>query len=277
MSSDFNKMASYDVLEVTGRGDREIGASGTFISSPPSEHIPPELQQRNLTHPHETSNTQLPSRRDAGFEDPRVRLAQVESDLGREQYAHEGTRIELRSTKRSLDATMVELNSTKTELESTKIGLESTKQSLEETRARWKGIVKEFNHFQAQSRKFVQLDDQVLLQKVSQLRFNIRNCILEHFEGNQPILTKDMDALWKYVSSFQPKHIGAPFQSFNELEATVQTPARRIIFLRSFLWLFLTVDILGQSLWAGKTIAGGYHKIGKAVGESLQSTPNTHE
>ncbi|KAI1407356.1 hypothetical protein F5Y13DRAFT_131161 [Hypoxylon sp. FL1857] len=138
-------------------------------------------------------------------------------------------------------------------------------QELGDMRARWKETVKEFNRFQAESQTFVQLDDQELIQKVSQLRFNIRNFILAHFESSHPTSIKDSRACLNYILKFRPNNMG----SFEEFEYWMQIPPRRTLVLRAFLWAFLQRDIFGEFRWAGKDVAGAFYYMRRALGSFL--------
>ncbi|OTA53094.1 hypothetical protein K449DRAFT_470197 [Hypoxylon sp. EC38] len=139
---------------------------------------------------------------------------------------------------------------------------------LGDMRTRWKETVKEFNRFQAESQTFVQLDDQELIQKVSQLRFNIRNFVLRHFESNQPTPLKDSRACLHNILKFYPNILG----SFEEFEYWMQIPPRRTMVLRAFLWAFLTRDILGEFRWAGKDVAGAFYYMRKSLSSFLGDT-----
>lgn len=136
-------------------------------------------------------------------------------------------------------------------------------QELGDIRTRWKETVKEFNRFQAESQTFVQLDDQELIQKVSQLRFNIRNFVLQHFENSQPTSPKDSRACYHNILRFYPNMLG----SFEEFEYWMQIPPRRTMVVRAFLWAFLTRDIFGEFRWAGKDVAGAFYYMNKALGK----------
>ncbi|KAI0376359.1 hypothetical protein F5Y04DRAFT_212829 [Hypomontagnella monticulosa] len=147
----------------------------------------------------------------------------------------------------------------------TKIELDETKLELEETRTRWKEIVKEFNRFQTENQSFVPLDDQVLVQKVSQLRFNIRNFALQYFDTGELLSVKDSLACWNFIFRFHPLNLG-PFGDPGEFESWMRTPSRRILAIRAFLWAFLTTDILGEFRWAGRDVTNALYHIHRAFG-----------
>lgn len=158
------------------------------------------------------------------------------------------------------------LNAEKQAHNQTKIELDETKLELEQMRTRWKETAREFNRFQAENQSSVPLDDGVLLQKVSQLRFNIRNFALQHFESSEIPSIKDSRACWNFILRFPPVNTG-PFGDPGEFEFWMRTPSRRILAIRTFLWAFLTTDILGEFRWAGKEVSGAFYHIHRALGK----------
>ncbi|KAI1155422.1 hypothetical protein F4825DRAFT_407706 [Nemania diffusa] len=137
--------------------------------------------------------------------------------------------------------------------------LERTRKALAETHRRWKDTVKEFNQFQAQTQKFTQLDDQLLVQKVSQLRFNIRNTALRHFAEDRVVLDKNtLPACWEYITPFQPINS-------HDFETLVYDPQKRSMVVQAVLWAYLTTDIFSQFRWAGNKVAGAFHNLGELM------------
>ncbi|KAI0835834.1 hypothetical protein F5Y06DRAFT_119873 [Hypoxylon sp. FL0890] len=194
------------------------------------ESDPVSLRQQNSAPHTQQQAPELPPRPENTSEKLQSQLKQVEHRLNEEQQA-------------------------KKELQ----------QELGDIRARWKETVKEFNRFQAESQTFVQLDDQELIQKVSQLRFNIRNFVLQHFESGQPLSMKDSRACLNNILRYYPNILG----SFEEFEYWMQIPPRRTMVIRAFLWAFLQRDIFGEFRWAGKDVAGTFYHMRKALGSFL--------
>ncbi|KAJ8120720.1 hypothetical protein ONZ43_g2643 [Nemania bipapillata] len=167
------------------------------------------------------------------------RLKKLEAELAEERRLHNQTHQELDQFKK-LEAELAEEKQLHSQ---TYQELERNRQALAETHKRWKDTVKEFNQFQAQTQKFIQLDDQVLVQKASQLRFNIRNTALKHFAEERIV----------------PDGNAAP-------RMLVYEPHKRSMLVQAALWAYLTTSILSQSRWAGDTVSGAFQQFGDKIG-----------
>ncbi|GAP86711.1 putative conserved hypothetical protein [Rosellinia necatrix] len=177
------------------------------------------------------------------------RLRRLEAELAEERQLNAHHR-------KSLEA---ELTNERDLHSQTKQELEQKAYALTETHKRWKDIVKEFNQFQAETQNFLQLDDQILVQKASQLRFNIRNVAIRHFGDDR--VGPDTAALpesWEYIASLYP----IDWQHF---EALVYEPQKRGMIAQAVLWAYLTTDIFSQFRWAGNNVAGAFHHFRELI------------
>jgi hypothetical protein len=201
------------------------GSRGLFENASGQQPYDPQRFSDGTPTPHGPS-IQAPT------EDILGRLKKLENELTEERQLHNQTNQEL----------------------------ERNRQALAETHRRWKDTVREFNQFQAQTQKFIQLDDQVLVQKASQLRFNIRNTALQHFAEERLALDRNtLPGCREYITLFHPINQ-------HDFETLVYQPQKRSMVVQAVLWAYLTTDIFSQFRWAGNKVAGAFHNLRELIG-----------
>lgn len=121
--------------------------------------------------------------------------------------------------------------------------LQEKEQERDDYYKRWKQATSELNKILAQSQGFQQVTDQELIQRATQLRYNIRNFADEHFVGEVG------DS--KGVRSFYASALKYLKISTNILETLRRSPSNDSIVVKAYLWAFIAENIFGKFCWAG--------------------------
>lgn len=132
--------------------------------------------------------------------------------------------------------------------------LQTKDQECQSLRVTWKNLLSEFNRFQAQNQAFASLDDDVLRQKVSQLRYNVRNVALQHFDTEKLPSPKRGDAICDRFCgffNFEP----------SKFKAFIETPKTRLMLVQSVLWEYITIKIFHRFRWVDERIHCGLDAI----------------
>ena len=106
--------------------------------------------------------------------------------------------------------------------------LEKKDQDINDFRKRWKQAAGQLNNFKAQGQGFSPVTDQELVQKVRQLRFNIRNFAVQHF-GGKVADSEGIDRLWKTVD----RYVKMPPRHF---DANMESSTKRPMIIEAYLW-----------------------------------------
>ena len=126
-------------------------------------------------------------------------------------------------------------------------------QDLGDIRKRWRQAANELNRFLAQGQGFSQVTDQELIQRATQLRFNIRSFAFQHF-GGRLSESKAIDKYWEFANTY----LAISFESF---EASMQSPSKRPMITEALLWGILMYDILGRFCWAGEPVSDAISRL----------------
>ena len=94
------------------------------------------------------------------------------------------------------------------------------------------------------------LDDDVLRQKVAQLRYNIRSFTLSHFDGTKAASAKRVEESWKRISNV----VNVDLQKF---EALLKSPKTRIMLMQSAAWGDIIVIVFDRFRWADEGFRDG--------------------
>lgn len=87
------------------------------------------------------------------------------------------------------------------------------------------------------------MTDQELIQKTTQLRYNIRNFADQHFVGE----VRDAKGVRSFCASSKEYLDVSP----ESLEALMRSSSKHAIVIKAYLWAFLAKDIFGRFCWAG--------------------------
>lgn len=123
-----------------------------------------------------------------------------------------------------------------------KSDLEKKQKEVDDIRKKWRDAAGELNRFLRQNQGFNQLTDQELVQKATQLRFEIRNFTIQFFEDQ--ISDPKIDA---ELLEFLNQYLRLPEEKY---KSYLQTPDMRSSAVRAFIWAFLKKEIFGQFRWA---------------------------
>ncbi len=130
------------------------------------------------------------------------------------------------------------------ELQQANVGLQKLEQERDELYKRWKQATSELNKVLVQSQGFHQVTDQELIQKTTQLRYNIRN-----FADEQQFVTEARDV--KGGRSFRTsakEYLGI---SPDILENLLRVRSKHAMVIKAYLWAVVAKDIFGKFCWAG--------------------------
>ena len=175
------------------------------------------------------------SRPIASVESLQTKLAQAQADLKKEKEVHNRARDDLEKIIQELGEVG----------DQTRADLQKKDQELDQVRKLWKQAISELNRFLAQSQNFYQVTDQELIQKVTQLRFNIRNFAVQR-SGGEVIEAKTIRSFWESTKEYLDI-------SFDTFEAYMENPSQHPVVIRAYLWAFLAKEFFGQFRWADKT------------------------
>lgn len=166
---------------------------------------------------------------------------------------------DLRHAKAELEGKVRELNESKNLSEA---DLHKKGQEFDEIRKLWKEACIKLNNLKVKGQGFCAVTDSMLIQKATQLRFNIRNFADQQFGG------EFIDA--KNFQSFQ-KTINKDFGiSSDSLEACMKNPLGPPLIVGAVLWKILVADVFDNFCWAGTRVSKAMHRLGKVLGkESL--------
>lgn len=280
------------IHDQTHASNRSIGEPSQHYFSdllPPPSHNPHDLRQiprfaRDDSETARRAHVETPVQLGSEIRSHRGTEMQLEPnlpphinhDLYDLRQRTESDRVQFGTERRAHNETQVRLETEVKAHRETQLQLEETQRDLVETRARWKDVVKEFNKFQAQSQNFIQLDDQDLLQKVGQLRYNIRNLALHHFRTTVPVSPKHILVYWDAAKDFS-QFKDSPLADRAQFDSWIQNHQRRAMITQAYLWAFLTEDIFDQFRWAGKDISDSLYELKSVFGKysTSQTFSNT--
>ncbi|CAI6099255.1 unnamed protein product [Clonostachys chloroleuca] len=120
--------------------------------------------------------------------------------------------------------------------------LEKKNNESADLRKRWREAAGELDRYLRQNQGYNQLTDQELIQKVSQLRFEIRNFTIQYFEDQIKDVSINGELL-EYLN----KYLNLPDGIY---ETYLKTPEIRSAALRAFFWGFLKSEVFWQYRWA---------------------------
>lgn len=124
--------------------------------------------------------------------------------------------------------------------------LQSKNEEINYLRSGWRQAAKELEKLLKQGQGFTQVTDEELVQKVTQMRFNVRNFADWEF-GSALIDAKSVDGLCKEIRVYleiSPDHIRTCLGSSSK---------RPMVFV-AFLWAVLVNEIFGRFCWAGTRV-----------------------
>lgn len=127
----------------------------------------------------------------------------------------------------------------------TQIQLQEKHAESEERRERWLQAASELDRFLRHGRGFNQLTDDEVISKAMQLRYNIRNFSIRHFEqdvkSGVQIGPNDLDMFDRYLK----------LSSSTSKKYLLSSSARPAL-VRAFLWAVLARRVFGKFHWAPK-------------------------
>lgn len=121
------------------------------------------------------------------------------------------------------------------------------RQEVSNLRKRWKQAAGELNRVLAQNQGFSQITDQELIQRATQLRFNVRNLAVQGF-GDGVV---SVESFRPFEDEFQQVW-RVPHDLF---VAWMKSSGLRPLIVGLFLWTNLKLDIFGRFCWAGTNIS----------------------
>ncbi|KAL8852863.1 MAG: hypothetical protein Q9221_002239 [Calogaya cf. arnoldii] len=121
--------------------------------------------------------------------------------------------------------------------------LQEKEQERDDYYKRWKQATSELNKILAQSQGFQQVTDQELIQRATQLRYNIRNFADEHFVDE----VKDKKGVRSFYASAKRYLKVSP----KILDTFMSSPSKDPIVVKAYLWAFIAENIFGKFCWAG--------------------------
>lgn len=139
--------------------------------------------------------------------------------------------------------------------------LQTKDQELDEVRKLWKQAGSDLNKFIAQGQGFHQVTDEELIQKVTQLRYNIRNFADRQFEGDA-VDAKSLHCLWKSIRKYFRVSLGS-------LEACMKDSSSRPMIIEAILWGAIEMEIFGQFVWAGKHVSSAMYCLKHVLSKKI--------
>lgn len=166
---------------------------------------------------------------------------------------------DFRQAKAELEWKVQELNESKNLSEA---DLHKKGEEFEEIRKLWKEACIKLNNLKIKGQGFCAVTDSMLIQKATQLRFNIRNFADQQFGG------EFIDV--KNFQLFQKTTIKYIRISSDSLEACMKDPSGPPIIVGVVLWKILVADVFDNFCWAGEQASNAMYSLGNILGmESL--------
>ncbi|KAI9149949.1 hypothetical protein HJFPF1_09696 [Paramyrothecium foliicola] len=130
--------------------------------------------------------------------------------------------------------------------------LQQREVDVKHAREQWRRAAGELNRHKAQSKRVAQLTDQDVVDRVEQLRYEIKSFTFQHFESplSQERIRSAFGALqWRLR------------MGDHRLEAYLVAPAQRHMVIRAFIWHVLVNEFYQQYRWCGKQISKSMSRL----------------
>ena len=166
----------------------------------------------------------------------------AEEELRAEKKAHAQTRRRLTSKLRTTDDELARVQHV---LVQTQTQLREKHAESEERRERWRLAASELDRFLRQGRGFNQLTDDEVISMAMQLRYNIRNFSIKHFEDEA-----------KAGAQIDKRDL-AVFDQYLQLSPSISqkyllSSSTRPTLVRAFLWAVLARRVFGKFHWVSR-------------------------
>jgi hypothetical protein len=145
--------------------------------------------------------------------------------------------------------------------------LEKKNNESADLRKRWREAAGELDRYLRQNQGYNQLTDQELIQKVSQLRFEIRNFTIQYFEDQ----IKDVSINGELLEYLQ-MYLNLPDDTY---KTYLKTPEIRSAALRAFFWGFLKSEVFWQYRWAPAKASDCVFYMSDFISKSFPTLPLT--
>ena len=127
--------------------------------------------------------------------------------------------------------------------------LQEQEEQVNDFRIRWRQTAGELNKIRSEGQGFYQVTDQELVQKVTQLRFNIRSLAYQHFGEEVADVRSKPELLGTLGLS-----LGVALAA---LESHMRDPSLRPAVVGAFIWDFLVKEVFGEFRWINKESSDG--------------------